>query len=168
MYLCNSFRRLFLAAGPTATRRSGPFEALSSGRTPIHFVTAAKLAGRNIPSSPLARGDTNPAHERAGGQFRQSGPAEHLRFTLELFSQSSHLLLVIDPHRRAGLTLKSSCSILEKFLLPFVEQRRIYPLFFAHFGDRLVFQKVQAQDLDFFRAAILASFSVAPAAFPEV
>jgi hypothetical protein len=60
------------------------------------------------------------------------------------------------------------CAGRYQSLLPFVEQRRVYPLFFAHFGDRFVFQKVQAQDLYFFRATILASFSVAHAAFPEV
>jgi hypothetical protein len=46
--------------------------------------------------------------------------------SLEPFFQSSHLLLVIDPHWRAGLTLKSGCSVVEKLFLSFVEQRRVY------------------------------------------
>jgi hypothetical protein len=30
------------------------------------------------------------------------------------------------------------------FLLPFLEQRQVYPLFFAHLRNRFVFQKVPA------------------------
>jgi hypothetical protein len=62
--------------------------------------------------------------------------------------------------------LKSSSSILEQFLPPFVEERRVYPCssHTSEFG--LCSIMCERRIFTLFRSSILASFSVAHAAFP--
>jgi len=70
---------------------------------------------------------------------------------------------------------KSGGSLFEKRLLPLVKERRVDALALAEFGDRSVFEQMQAQDAHLVGGAVLTAsflfhatggFQVCPVAYP--
>src|ERR1051325_1813846 len=57
----------------------------------------------------------------------------------------------------AGLSLKSGRPVLEEFLLPAVEDRRLEAQFVTEFGYRLVLQEMPPQDGDLLLGCVMLS-----------
>src|SRR5215469_4158610 len=72
-----------------------------------------------------------------------------------LLQELDPLLLLICLTGRACMGFERGAPVLEKFLLPTIENRRPYPFFFTKLGNRHLVQKMPSEDGNFLLGGVM-------------